>query len=118
MYSSYVALTIFFLFSLFMPLSMILTSIMLRNRTRTNAVGRKPYESAEISVGNRISIMNEYLHYFSIFIAFEILVVFVLLWVVAAPLLSFSDSLIVLALLVLGFIFEMLIMMLSKGLGR
>ncbi len=115
MYSSYLALLIFFLFSLFMPASMILTSIFLRNRTRTNPVSRGSYESAERSFGSRISIMNEYIHYFTMFIAFEMVIAVILLWVVASPSMSLTSSAVILSLLGVSFVFEMFIVMLIRS---
>jgi NADH:ubiquinone oxidoreductase subunit 3 (subunit A) len=114
MYSNYIALTIFLVVSLIMPFSLILTSILLRKRTKSNPVSRGSYESAETSAGSRISIMNEYIHFFSMFIAFEVLVVFILLWVVSAHLLPLIYNIIMIALLIFGFVFEMLILLLAR----
>lgn len=115
MYSDYLALLIFFLFSLLVPASMILTSAMLRRRTRTNPVGRNSYESAERSFGSRISIMNEYIHYFSMFIAFEMVIAIILLWTFAAPAMSISSSVVILSLLAVAFVFELFIVLLIRG---
>ncbi len=109
-----VAVIIFALFSLFVPASMLLTSISLRKNTVKNTVRDSSYESGEESRGNRISIMNEYLHYFGMFIAFEIIVGVILVWVPIARKIPFNSSLEIMGLLIFGFIFEAFVMLMAR----
>ena len=110
------AILIFIIFSVFVPASMISTSILLRGRTRRNRVRDSPYESAEASTGGGVSIMKEYLHYFSMFIAYEILVAVALVWVPVARSVSFGSGIAVLGLLSSGIVLEGLVVLLAiKG---
>lgn len=108
------AVIIFALFSIFVPASMLLTSISLRKNTIKNKVRDSPYESAEQSKGNRISIMTEYIHYFAMFIAFEIIVGIILIWAPIARKLSSTSGMEILGLLLLGFVFEAFVMLIAK----
>lgn len=110
-----VAVIIFMLFSILTPVSMLLTSIFLRKRTVKNEVRDGSYESAEESKGSRISIMSEYLHYFGMFIAFEIIVGIILIWAPVARQFQLISAIEVLGLLALGFIFEVFVMLIAKG---
>ncbi len=107
------AILIFIIFSVFVPVSMISASIMLRGRTRRNRVRDAPYESAEASSGGGVSIMKEYLHYFSMFIAYELLVAIALVWVPVARVVSFGSSMAVLGLLGAGIVMEALVVLLA-----
>jgi NADH:ubiquinone oxidoreductase subunit 3 (subunit A) len=108
------AVIIFAMFSLFVPASMLLTSIALRKNTTKNTVRDASYESGEDSRGERISIMNEYLHYFGMFIAFEIIVGIVLIWVPVARKLPLNSGIEILGLLVLGFVLEAFVMLIAR----
>ncbi len=103
MYSVYLALLVFVLFALIVPFAMILSSILIRNRKKSNSVKAASFESAEASSGSRISIMNEYLHYFSFFIAFDIIAAIVLIWAYASTGFSAAHDIIIILLPVAGF---------------
>ncbi len=112
-----VAVVLFILLAIFTPVSMLLTSVILRRATVKNKVRDSPYESGEQSKGLRISIMNEYLHYFGMFIAFEIIVGIILVWAPIANIpnkVPYNSSIAVLGLLVLGFIFEIFLMLIAR----
>ena len=108
------ALTIFILFSLFVPASMILTSILLRKRTRRNTVRDAPYESAEQTIGSGMSIMREYLNYFTMFIAYEILVAMLFVWVPVARSIPFRSNVAMLSLLAIGMVLEVFVMLIAR----
>ena len=110
-----VAILIFILFSVFTPVSMVMTSVFLRRRSKKNVMMGSSYESAEESKGNRISIMNEYMHYFSMFLAFEILVAIIIVWAPITRLLPFLSSVAVLSLLVAGMVFEVFVMLIARS---
>ncbi len=109
-----VAVIIFVLFSLFVPASMLLTSIALRKNTVKNTVRDASYESGEESRGSRISIMHEYLHYFGMFIAFEIIAGMILVWAPVAHRFTLYSGAAILGLLVLGFVFEAFVMLIAR----
>ena len=112
-----VAVVIFILVSLFVPASMLLTSFFLRRNTEKNQVRDSPYESAEMSSGNKLSVMGEYLHYFGMFIAFELIVIVAFLWAPGARSFSLTSNMEIIGLLVLGFIFEGFVMLIAKSPG-
>ena len=114
MASTYLALLIFLLFGAFLPISMILTSKLLRPERSDNPVKNANYESGEESVGGRISIMKEYLHYFSLFLAFDIITAIILIWAFAGDNIGSIPSGYVLALAVLGFVGELSVLALVK----
>ena len=108
------AIFVFILFSVFTPVSLILASRSLRRNTKRNSVKDAPFESAEESRGNGISIMNEYLHYFPMFIAFEIMVAVVLVWAPVSRSVSFIPSVAILGLLVVGMVFEAYVLLIAR----
>jgi NADH:ubiquinone oxidoreductase subunit 3 (subunit A) len=109
MASGYIAIIIFMALSLFMPFSMILTSMMIRRRSVRGSVEHSNYESAEDSTGARISIMNEYFHYFSMFLAYEIIVAIVLIWAASSGVMAREAGAVVLSLAVFGFVMELFV---------
>ena len=115
MASDYLAVVIFILISLFMPASMLLTSVLLRYTGSSNPVKRSNFESAEASFGARLSIMREYLHYFSMFLGYEIVAVMVVLWVFVAKGLPNLYSYMILGLAVFAFALELFVMFVAKS---
>ena len=114
MYPVYLALLIFILFALAVPFAMIFSSILIRNRKKSDRVKNSSFESAAASTGSRISIMNEYMHYFSIFVAFDILVAVMFIWTYSVSFLTMTDSIIILMLPVAGFIMVMVLLLMIK----
>lgn len=114
MYSVYLALLIFILFALAVPFAMIFSSILIRNKKRSDKVKNSSFESAAGSTGSRISIMNEYMHYFSIFVAFDIIIGIMFIWTYSAGLLTMADSLTILMLPVAGFIMVLILFLMIK----
>lgn len=115
--STILALIIFALFSVFTPISLILTSRAIRKATKRNSVKDAPYESAEESSGIRISIMNEYLHYFSMFLAFEIITAVIIVWAPIAKTISFVPNVAMLGLLAVGLVFEAFMLLIARMVG-
>ena len=109
-----VAILLFMLFAIFTPISLILTSKALRRLTTRNKVRDQAYESGEESTGTRIAIMHEYLHYFTMFISFEILAAVVLVWAPVSKSVGFTPSIAVLGLLVVGVVFEVFMLVLAR----
>ncbi|MDE1851325.1 MAG: NADH-quinone oxidoreductase subunit A [Candidatus Micrarchaeota archaeon] len=112
---TYIAIAVFIALSLFMPLSMILTSRMIRPFIRSNPVESAPYESAEESRGSRISIMNEYIHYFPMFIAFEVVVAIMAIWAPIGRQLSLRLDVFMLGLVLAAFAMELLTVMVARS---
>ena len=112
--STVLAIIIFFLFSLFVPASMLLTSITLRKPTVKNPVRDSPYESGEQSRGFGVSLMHEYLHYFGMFIALEVVAVMILAWVPVSHGFGLVPGLAVLGLFAIGLVFEGFMIMLVR----
>lgn len=108
------AILIFLAFSILTPISLIITSRTLRRSTKRNSVKDSPYESGEESTGSRISIMNEYLHYFSLFIVFEIVVAIVLVWAPISKALPQIPSFAVFGLLVAAVLLEGITLLIAK----
>ncbi len=96
----YVALLIFLLLAIFVPLSMVLTSIMLGSARKTNSTKKLNYESAEPPIGEHRDITNDYLAYFPLFLAFEVTGVVVVIWTFISSNLLQSTNFYVLLLLV------------------
>jgi NADH:ubiquinone oxidoreductase subunit 3 (subunit A) len=115
MASAEIALPIYAIIALFIPALMMLISLLIRRRGKESYVSRLNFESAEESIGKRITIMSEYFPYFSSFLAFEVLTAVVLIWVGIAGSLSGVAGYAVLATMVLGFVFEAFIMLLSRN---
>lgn len=115
MASQYIAILLFVLFSLFLPVSLILTSKMLRGRSRQDPVGSAPYESAETSSGSRLSIMNEYMHYFPMFIFMEVIGAVLIIWSPIVRGLPSAANVAIISLVIVAFVFEMLVVLMVRS---
>lgn len=103
---AYIAVLVFILFSIAEPAGLLLTSKLMRINKEQNSISKLNFESAEESVGKRITIMSEYFHYFSAFLAFEIIVAVILIWAGVARSLPKTASVGILMLALLGFAME------------
>lgn len=114
MYPIYVAILVFLAISLFVPFSLILTSIMLRKPEKSDPISSDSFESAEASTGQRVSIMNEYLHYFPIFLSFEVVMTIVIVWSLTARSIPFNSGLVILGLPFLSMLFAVFVLRFTK----
>lgn len=114
MVSVYVAIIILAAVALLEPLLMLLGSKLIRRGSRSNRVKENNYESAEESYGSRTSVMNEYIFYFPMFLAFEIVVAIMLIWVNAAAASPAMLNYMILGIFVFSFIFELLAIMIAR----
>ncbi len=114
MVSAYIAIIIFIALAILEPLLMLLSSKLIRRRSRETRVKKGNYESAEESTGARTSVMGEYLYYFPMFLVFEILIAIMLVWVISAKAVGSTANYAILGLFVAGFIFEMLVIIMAK----
>ncbi len=111
----YIAILVFVVFSLLFPLSLILFSKLVRRRNEPNAASTLNFESSEESIGNRLAIMKEYFHYFSSFLAFEVIAAVLLVWVAVARYVPGKVDAAVLIFALGGLVFEAFSILLSRG---
>lgn len=111
--SEYLAILVFIIFSLLFPASLILFSKLVRRYPNQNEVTRQNYESSEQSIGSRLTIMKEYFHYFSSFLAFEIIAAVVLVWALASKSLTFQTNIAVITFVGTGFMLEIFAVILA-----
>ena len=97
-WENYLSLAFFVAFAVFIPLSFLLTSRLLRKRSVSNPVKNAPYESAEASIGSSRDIDNEYLGFFALFLPFELVAILVVLWAIAARDLELTTNIYVMGL--------------------
>lgn len=116
MASDYLVITVFAAFSFLFPVSLLIFSKLIRIRKPQNEVATLNFESAEESIGSRLSIMKEYFHYFSAFLAFEVIATVILVWAVVARELSMGVDIAVIAFAVSGSVLELFsIALATKG---
>lgn len=94
----YLAILVFALFAVFIPVSFLLTSKMLRPSSMRNDVKNAPYESAEKTIGSGRDIDNEYLPFFALFLPFEIISIVLLLWSIAARNMALPSNILVMGM--------------------
>ncbi len=114
MISTSIVLVVSFLFAVFMPLSFLAASKLLRPNTAKNHVKNAPYESAEQTVGKSMDVINEYIGFFSIFLAFEIIVIAMVLWAYSSKYFSYGASLLIILSLILSMVFSLIAYKLSS----
>ncbi|MGC8648833.1 MAG: NADH-quinone oxidoreductase subunit A [Candidatus Micrarchaeia archaeon] len=99
---NYIALFLFFLFALLVPILFLLFSMLIREKSRANKIKNAPYESAEESIGSARDIENEYLPYFTIFLPFELIIIFLFIWAPNLKLIDQSNNIILIGLLIVA----------------
>ncbi|MCL4381282.1 MAG: NADH-quinone oxidoreductase subunit A [Candidatus Marsarchaeota archaeon] len=114
MISTYIILVVSFLFALSMPLSFLAVSKLLRPSKDRNPVKNAPYESAEQTVGKSMDTINEYMSFFSIFLAFEIIAIVMVLWAYSSSYFSYGASLLIILSLILSMVFSSIAYRLSS----
>ena len=110
----YIALIVFLIFSGLLPIGILLFSRAVRARHIRTSVRNASYESAEESTGPRITIMTEYIHYFPMFLAFEVVTAVLLIWVLVAASMPYVYSILVLLLAAVAFMFEVFVLFLAR----
>ncbi len=99
-YYNYIALGFFVLFAIFVPVSFLLTSKLLRPKSIGNKAKNTPYESAEEPIGSSRDVVNEYLPFFAMFLPFEIIALSIVLWTISARELPLGTNVLVLGLVI------------------
>ncbi len=102
----YIALLILIIVALAEPILLLVSSAFLRIRKKQNQVSGLNFESAEHSSGIGTSIMSEYFHYFTGFLAFEVVAVIFVLWVYVEGFLSAAANNYVLAFMSISLFLE------------
>ncbi len=93
-------------FSLLIPVAMLIGSALMRRSPNANLVKNENYESAEQPEGHEVEVMNEYIYYFPIFLALELVSVIILVWASASHYMQNGPSTIILYFLVASFVFS------------
>ncbi len=114
MADQYVLVAILGAVALFIPVSMLMFSRLVRPQGDENEVQKIPYESAEVPFGKKMEVMHEYLHYFVAFLAFEIISVIVIIWSTFQKAALSASSAYVFYLLIFGLVFEVFLLAISK----
>lgn len=110
----YLQLLVFAIMALLIPAALLLVSRMMRRSGSGNRVMGKPYESAEETVGERVGMMREYLHYLVMFLAFEIIAVIVIMWSLFPRTVQVASGTYVMSFVAFGIVLEMLLLLLSR----
>lgn len=113
MASAYLEILIFAIFSIIFPSSIIGLSRLIGPRLSQNKVSKLNFESSEESTGSRLSIMKEYFHYFSSFLAFEIIAAVVIVWAPVSSSLPREAGFAIIASAFLAMLLEALIIRIS-----
>lgn len=113
MASGYIALLVFMFVALVVPASLLLASLFLRVRRKQNPVSGLNFESGERTVGGHTGIMQEYFHYFTGFLAFEVVSAIFIVWVYASGALSGRTDDYVIAFMVMSLFLEYFVILLA-----
>ena len=105
---NYVAILFFLALALFIPYSLLLTSLIIRRNYGNNKVKNSPYESAEEAIGTSMVVQVEYLPIFAMFLPFEIISLIVLLWAYVAQMVSYGSGLAMMGLIVVAMLFGLI----------
>ncbi|VVB77490.1 Uncharacterised protein [uncultured archaeon] len=107
-------MAVFAAVALAVPALMLVFSKLVRPESDGNEVVTKSYESAEESDGQRASVMDEYMHFFTIFLAFEVIGAVIIVWGLLAKQLDFTSNVRIEALLVAGLVLSMFALALGR----
>ncbi len=110
----YLQILVFAIVALLIPALLLAASKLVRKSGRGNAVTGKPYESAEETVGERVGMMSEYLHYLVMFLAFDIIAAIVIVWSVFPRPMQIANGAYVILFVAVGLAFEALLIVLSR----
>jgi NADH:ubiquinone oxidoreductase subunit 3 (subunit A) len=105
---NYLAIVFFIAFAIFMPVSLLITSRLIRSSKPGNKVKNAPYESAEEPIGEIKDTDIEYMPFFAIFLPFEIVAMILALWSVSVRSLSFTTNMSVIGLAIVAMIMSLI----------
>lgn len=105
---NYIAVALFALLGIFIPVSFLMTAKMLGRRYRPNNVKDAPYESGEKTVGSSRDIDSEYFPFIMLFLPFEVVAILALVWSYASSIMSRYSGLYIILLLAFGTVFSVI----------
>ena len=112
---NYIAILIFALIAISVPVSLILTAKLLRHNVKGNPVKNAPYESAEATIGKNRDVINEYLPFFMLFLPFEVVAVVLLIWSSVLRQVSYSNGILVVSMAVMAALFSIVGYFMIRG---
>ncbi len=115
MASSYVVLVVFSIVALAIPGSIILFSRLIRHRKPSSSASRLNFESGEHTIGVSSGIVHEYFHYFTSFLAFEVVAVVLIFWVYAVPSVSMLTDIYVFGFLAFAVLLQYVVILFAAG---
>lgn len=101
---TYLSVAIFAAIAIFVPLSMLLLAKLIGANVRQNPIKLESYESAESPIGFGRDVTNDYLHYFPLYLGFEIVLVLILSWAIVSATLSQTIGFSIIAVSVISFV--------------
>ena len=105
---NYIALVLFALLGIFIPVSFLMTAKILGRKYKPNDVKDAPYESGEKTVGSSRDIDSEYFPFIMLFLPFEVIAILVLVWSYASGIMSKYSGLYMVLLLVFATVFSVI----------
>ncbi|MCL4387682.1 NADH-quinone oxidoreductase subunit A [Candidatus Marsarchaeota archaeon] len=105
---NYIALVLFVLLGIFIPVSFLMTAKILGRKYRPNDVKDAPYESGEKVVGSSKDIDSEYFPFIMLFLPFEVVAILALVWSYASGIMSRYSGLYIVLLLVFATVFSLI----------
>ena len=114
---SYVVLLVLAAVSIAIPASLILVSRLIRMRRASSASSRLNFESGEQTIGTGASLMSEYFHYFTGFLAFEIVAALAILWAYSEGVLPVTVDYYFFGLLAFAVIMGLFVLLLASRRG-
>ena len=111
---TYIAVAIFAALALFVPISMLILAKLIGARPSQNPIKLESYESAETPIGLSRDITNDYLEYFPLYLAFEIVIVIVLSWAAVSGTVPMAVSLGIIGISAFSFILSALALGVAK----
>jgi len=104
---------VFAIIAVLIPAAMLVFSWLIRPKGG-NELLEENYESGEETIGGKVGVMREYLHYFSIFLLFELIGVVLLAFGAVASSVKSSSGLLVLLLPVSAFLLVLIMLGMAK----
>jgi NADH:ubiquinone oxidoreductase subunit 3 (subunit A) len=102
---NYIAIGIFAAIAVALPFVILLVAKLIGHPEEKNPVKDANYESAEASIGEKSSVAMEYMHYFPLFLGFELIAAIVIIWVAVARSIQMQYNIMVLLLTVFSIAF-------------
>ena len=115
MASEAITLAVFATLAFLVPLSMLAFSKLIGARPNQNPIKLGNYESAEVPFGPHKDVTNEYLHYFPLYLGFELVAVIILSWVIVFNNYYTGIDVIIIGISVFAFILSMFAILIARS---